>query len=175
MRKPTRREMIVAAAAIIVVLLLLWLHGCVTDNDGAAGRGEATGSGSAKAPAAFTVTGDLQRAISPGDLVPLDLTLQNPNGTAIAIDQLRVTLGRVDAPNAGPGHPCTTADFEVRPLSVGVTLTLSGGGTATLEDLGVAERDWPAVGMVNRPVNQDGCKGASLTLHYEASGTEVAR
>jgi hypothetical protein len=27
------------------------------------------------------------------------------------------------------------------------------------------------VGMLNRSVNQDGCKGASLTLAYTASGT----
>jgi hypothetical protein len=39
----------------------------------------------------------------------------------------------------------------------------------------LADESWPAVGMVDRPVNQDGCKGASVTLRYEASGVEVPR
>ncbi len=107
-------------------------------------------------------------------MVPLDLTLDNTNANDLAIDRITVAVITVDAPRADVEHPCSVADFEVRQLSGGVLLRLAGNSTYTLSGVVPAE-NWPAVGMVNRPVNQDGCKGASLTLGYEASGMEVSR
>jgi hypothetical protein len=49
---------------------------------------------------------------------------------------------------------------------------LDGGTASTLSDLDVPDHDRPAIGMHDRPVNQDGCKAAVITLAYEASGAE---
>ena len=175
MKRPTRRHWIVAAAAVLLALLLLWLHSCDTGCREPGGGGGSTGSGTVTAPAPFTVTGDLTREIRPGALVPLDLTLTNTNPAPIVIDQIAVTVGPIDAPNADADHPCTDADFDVRPLRPGVAVTVPGGSTATLAGLSIPEADWPAVGMLNLPHNQNGCKGATLTLRYEATATEVTR
>ena len=117
----------------------------------------------------------MRRPVSPGELVPIDLTLHNTNDIDLAIDQITVTVVGIAAPRADAEHPCGPADFQVRGLAGGVELRLAGNSTANLSGMNLAEKNWPAVGMLNRPVNQDGCKGASLTLHYEASGAEVPR
>jgi hypothetical protein len=67
------------------------------------------------------------------------------------------------------------ADFDVRQLSGHIAVTLRASREDDLNGMGVARGHWPAVGMLDRPVNQDGCKGAFLTLGYEASGVEVQR
>jgi len=79
----------------------------------------------------------------------------------------------IHAPRADADHPCSAADFQVRELSGGGVLRLAHDSVNTLSGLKLPTANWPAVGMLNRPVNQDGCKGASVTLEYEASGTEL--
>ncbi len=171
-RRPTRREAVLAGAfAMLVAVLLLWFPGC-----GPVGRStDATADGSTRTPLSFTISGDVSRSISPGELVALDLTLDNTNDLDLDIDRITVAVVGIDAPQADVDHPCDAADFEVRHLSGGAVLRLPGNSTRTLSGLELPESDWPAVGMINRPVNQDGCKGASLTLGYEASGMEVPR
>ena len=145
--------------------------------------GTATGGGtdytSSLTNAAFTngvtISGNVSRPVSPGSLELLDLELDNPEDVAIAIDRIAVALVGIDAPRADVDHPCSTADFEVRQLAVGVVLRLAGNSADNLSGLELPSENWPAVGMLNRPVNQDGCKGASLMLGYEASGMEVPR
>jgi hypothetical protein len=171
-RRPTRREAgIAVACAIIFAILLLWIPGCGPT----ARSAEAAGRGSIGARSSFTISGDVSRPISLGELVALDLTLTNSNDVDLAIDRITVTAVRVDAPSADADHPCGAADFEVRHLSGGGVLMLAANTAHSLSELNLARENWPAVGMLNRPVNQDGCKGASLTLGYEASGVEVSR
>jgi hypothetical protein len=172
MRRPTRRQVVIPAVlALLAIVLLLWFHGC-GPVDSLPGY---TGVGWGRASLSFTISGDLRRPVSPGELVPIDLTLHNTNDIDLTIDQITVTVGGIDAPRADADHPCSPADFQVRGLSGGVELKLAGNSTDNLSGMDLPEKNWPAVGMLNRPVNQDGCKGASLTLHYEASGTEVPR
>jgi len=40
----------------------------------------------------------------------------------------------------------------------------------TLTQLGVASRQWPQIQFVGTPEDQDGCKGATLSLSYSGSG-----
>jgi len=172
MRRPTRREAVLAGVfATLVAVLLLWVPGC-----GPVGSStDATSDGSIGTPSTFTIKGGLSRPISPGELAALDLTLDNTNDLDLVIDRITVTVVGIDAPQADADHPCSEADFEVRPFSGGVVLRLAGNTTDNLSGLDLPEENWPAVGMINRPVNQDGCKGASVTLRYEASGVEVPR
>ena len=172
MRGPTRREVVLALVfAVVVVVILIWFRGW-----GAAGRWtDATGAGSLRTPSSFTISGDVRRPISIGEVVPIDLRLDNTSEVDLSIDHLTVVVVSVDAPRADADHPCSAADFEVRQLSSGVVLKIAGNSSENLSGMDLPDENWPAVSMVNRPVNQDGCKGVSLTLRYEASGVEVPR
>jgi len=172
MQGPTRREVVLAVVfALVVVALLIGFRSC-----GPVSRSsDAAGDRSIGSSATFTIRGGVSRAISPGELVALDLTLDNTNDPDLDIDRITVVVVSVDAPRADADHPCSAADFEVRQLSGGVVLRIAGNSSAKLSGMDLPDKNWPAVGMVNRPVNQDGCKGASLTLRYEASGVEVPR
>jgi hypothetical protein len=61
----------------------------------------------------------------------------------------------------------------VRQLPTDVVLRLEANDAQTLSEMDVSPGRRPALGMLDRPVNQDGCKGAFLTLGYQASGVEV--
>ena len=173
MRGPRRRQVVIAVlCALVVAVLLFWVPSC-----GPEGRATGTtGYGSVGAlSSSFTISGDARRPISPGELVPIDLRLDNTSDLDLAIDHITVAVVGVDAPQADADHPCTVADFEVRQLPGGVVLRIAGNSAENLSGMDLPEANWPAVSMVDRSVNQDGCKGASLTLRYEASGVEVPR
>ena len=158
--------------AMIIAVVVTWLPtwpGSHSSTDGD-DRASIEGPGSS-----FTINGDASGAISPGVLLPLDLSLDNTNDFDLSVDRLTVTVSEVDAPRATATRPCGNADFEVRPLAEGVELELGADSASDLSSFGLARENWPAVGMVNSPVNQNGCQGATLTLRYEASGVEVHR
>jgi hypothetical protein len=117
-----------------------------------------------------TISGNTTELISPGVRVPLDLKLTNPHAFALTATGLRVTVQKISAPHADNAHPCTIGDFAVDQPSSGLKITVAAHSTRTLSNLGLPPTSLPHVGMLNRPVNQDGCKGASLTLAYTASG-----
>ena len=119
----------------------------------------------------FTIEGHATEAISPGIQAPIDVKLTNPYDTPLSVTDLRVSVQTVTAPHADHAHPCAIADFSVRQGPTGLKVTIPASTTNTLNSLGITRASWPAVGMLNRPANQDGCKGASLTLAYTASGT----
>jgi len=134
--------------------------------------GHGTGGGVlADSAGSFTIKGDAAGLISPGVMAPLDLLLTNPQGVPMSVTDLSVTVRRVSAPNADDAHPCVVGDFTVEQASRNLEITLPARATSALSRLGVARASLPAVGMLKRSVNQDGCKGASLTLGYAASGT----
>ena len=72
-----------------------------------------------------------------------------------------------------PPIPCIRADFRIRQMPVR-TLAVPSGRITTLFDLGVRRHDWPRLTMLNRPVNQDGCKGALLKLALPGARAAVA-
>jgi hypothetical protein len=119
----------------------------------------------------FTIRGSSTEPISPGVSAPLNLRLRNPHSVPMSLTQLGVTVQKVSAPNADVARPCTIGDFAVDQASSGIEITVAARATSTLSALGLARSSMPQVGMLNRSVNQDGCKGASLTLAYTASGT----
>jgi hypothetical protein len=159
------------AVATIVVLLILWSLEWPRSGRSTGASALDTGSGSVRAPTSFTITGDIARAIAPGDMLPLDLSLANPNDVDLSIDQITVRVHSVDAPRADAEHPCSAADFEVRQLRGDVVLRLEANRAQTLSEMEVPPGRRPALGMLDRPVNQDGCKAATLSLTYSASGT----
>ena len=186
--KRRRLVLLLCLALLIAALMCALFHLLLRPGNTATATGRGTGgAGSADSPTAtgrgtgsarqadpsrsFTIKGDAARLISPGVMAPLDLSLTNPNNVSMSVAGLIVTVQRVSAPNADAAHPCTVGDFTVNQVSRGLKVTVAARGTSALSSLGVARASLPAVGMLKRSVNQDGCKGASLTLGYAASGT----
>jgi hypothetical protein len=103
--------------------------------------------------------------LAPGRAAVLDLVLVNPNAFPITVRSLSVRVRKISAPRADPGHSCSSRDFTVAQFAGG-GLRVHATSTTSLARLGVARARWPRVSMPDRAVNQDGCKGASLTLDY---------
>jgi hypothetical protein len=127
---------------------------------------------SAVAPPAnrpITLAGNLEGILTPGQPLPLNVTLTNPDPVNLYVTGLTVSVSAISAPHADASHPCTVGDFASEQFSGADGLTVPASTTTTLAALGFAPAQWPWVGIVDRPVNQDGCKGASLTLSYSAT------
>ena len=111
------------------------------------------------------IGGTTTKPLRPGGSSRINLGFDNVGSTAVGLRHVRVTITGVRAQQADTDHPCTAADFRVRPMRAG-TILLPGDGTTTLAELATPRWQWPRITMLNRPVNQDGCKGAVLTLDY---------
>lgn len=116
------------------------------------------------------IHGDVVEPLSPGVMVPLDLTFTNSHNVDVSITTLTVVLAGVDAPRSDETHGCTVEDFAVDQAPISMRITLAPRATNTLSDLGLPSEMWPRMGMLNRPINQDGCKGALVSLTYTATG-----
>lgn len=121
--------------------------------------------GQVAAAPSVKISGTTHRLLRPGVSARINLRFANPGPYAITLRHVRVTIRSITAPAADAGHPCTRADFRIRPMRLR-TILLPGRQATNLVRLGVPGWRWPHVKMRNRPVNQDGCKGASLTLNY---------
>jgi hypothetical protein len=169
----TRRKMTVAAGALaLLAAVALLFRGCDTTVTAGTGTGNADTGGS---PQAVLIAGDVVEPISPGVMVPLDLEFTNPHDVDLSITALTVVVHDITAPNSDEAHTCALDDFAVDQAPSDLKITVSAGATNTLSGLGLPSTMWPHMGMHDRPVNQDGCKGASLTLDYTASGTRGDR
>jgi hypothetical protein len=103
--------------------------------------------------------------LAPGLSAFLDLVLTNPNAFPITVRRLMVRVRTISAPRGSLALSCSSRDFTVAQFSGG-GLRLRAASTTSLGHLGVAQALWPRVSMPNRTLDQDGCKGASLTLDY---------
>jgi hypothetical protein len=118
----------------------------------------------------FSVTGNLT-GLEPGQPRPLNLSLSNPNSTSLSVASLNVSIRSVTAPFATTALPCTPADFLVTQFSGSYPVAVPASTTRSLADLGIPSAQWPQVSIVDRPNDQDGCKGATVTLSYGGTGT----
>lgn len=173
-KRTARKRLVLRALFALLIggpvasVLYLWLSPVADINDVGHGNG---GAAQAASSVPFTIHGNATEPISPGVTAPLDLLLTNPQGVPMSVTDLSVIVRGVSAPNADDAHPCAVGDFTVDQASRSLEITLPARATSALSSLGFARASLPAVGMLERSVNQDGCKGASLTLGYAASGT----
>lgn len=141
---------------------------------GAGGRGGGSGSGNGNGHGgtlvAFAVAGNAPGALEPGLESSIDLKITNPNGRSIRVTSVTATLTGLTAPNASGSLPCSLADFDLTQLGGSPTIIVPGNASRTLSDLGIPQSQWPVFSMINTASNQDGCKGAVLSIHYAASG-----
>jgi hypothetical protein len=112
------------------------------------------------------ITGRVQAPLSPGMSSPIALSIRNGSSTTVHTLRVRVKVRKVIAPHATEAHPCTRMDFQIdqmhpQPLTI-------PKGRSDLARMGLAVSSWPTLSMRNRPMNQDGCKGAHLVLAFRA-------
>jgi hypothetical protein len=120
--------------------------------------------------APFQISGNFG-PLWPGTSQAVDLALTNPNDRLISISRLTVSIQQVSAPRASSALPCSAADFSVSQFSGAYPLDVPAHDTVHLSDLGVAAPHGPQLRMLNRPVNQDGCQDATVTLAYAGTAT----
>ena len=119
----------------------------------------------------FVISASPIEPISPGVQVPVDLRLENLNKTTMSVTDVEVIVRDVNAPNSSEQLPCLVEDFNVVQVPDDFDISLPPEATSSLSGLSLPSAKWPQVGLRNTSVNQDGCKGASLTLDFSASGT----
>jgi hypothetical protein len=115
----------------------------------------------------FTISGDAAGSLSPGATRPIDLTLTNPDDKSMSVTNVTVTIRSV-VPLAG--RSCAASDYTVSQYGGPYPVVVPGHGSRSLSQLGVRAQQWPKATFVDRPVNQDGCKGARVELDYIGSG-----
>jgi hypothetical protein len=120
---------------------------------------------------AFAIGGGVSRALTPGSKVAINVAFTNPYAFTLAIMGFRVNVRGIAAPRASAAYPCTGRDFALRPFSGRYGFRLAPRSRNTLGSLGFPSTQWPQLGMIDRPVNQDGCMRATVILGY----TDIAR
>jgi hypothetical protein len=181
MKHAVRQHFVIGCVLAVVGGVVVWTmfvcntFACIPNaHDRAGGDEGSSGSGSNTTKLVdqshFVISGSPTKPMSPGVQVPVDLHLQNTNETTMSVTDLEVVVRAVDAPNATTQLPCLVEDFTVAQVPDDLDLTLPPEATSSLSGLSVTTTEWPHVGMLNTSVNQDGCKGATLTLDFSASG-----
>jgi len=136
------------------------------------GGGHGSGSGSVDQPSpSYSISGTLAQQLRPGDTYPLDLALTNLGGVAMTVIDLHVTISHVTAPNATPSRPCSVTDFAAAQVASGFALDLGPAESTSFSARSIPSSQWPQISMLNTAANQDGCKGATLTLSFTGSST----
>ncbi|HEX3172802.1 MAG TPA: hypothetical protein VHQ43_01115 [Solirubrobacterales bacterium] len=143
-----------------------------SESDAGPADGSPSPAPTVTAPKAFTIDGALPNPLTPGTAASLDLTLVNRESADLSISSLNVQVASVNGPQSDLAHPCSANDFSVEQFSGAPGFTLAASSTASLDELGFTPEEWPEVTMLNLPVNQDGCKQASLTLAFVGAATE---
>jgi hypothetical protein len=111
------------------------------------------------------IVGTIAGVLAPGRTFPISMTFRNPGPTPVTLRRVRVWIGHLTAPQADDAHPCTRLDFELHQLR-GYRVRVPAHSLVDLASLGIPAASRPTLGMRNRPLNQDGCKGADVRLVF---------
>ncbi len=134
--------------------------------------GAATGTGTANAPLPrFSLAGNATAPLEPGVPEAIDLRITNPNPAPLVVTNLSASVRAVSAPGASSLLPCTIRDFSVQRYFGPLPLIVPASSTRSLAGLGVPPAQWPQISIVDRPTDQDGCQGATVTLAYGGVAT----
>lgn len=117
------------------------------------------------------ISGSVPGLLEPGSTLPVALTITNPSDSALTVTGLTIGIGPIQAPHATVLRGCTAADFVVSQFTGQYGFVIAAGATRSLAELGIPADEWPQLTMINRAVNQNGCKQASVTLEFTASGS----
>jgi hypothetical protein len=112
----------------------------------------------------FTVTGGASGPLAPGITRALTIALVNPNNVAITVTALSASIAPGSSKSGCDGP--SNLQLTQSNLSASNTLTIPANGQVALPSSAVSA---PQVQMLDLPVNQDVCKGASFTFTYSGS------
>lgn len=120
----------------------------------------------------YTISGSVSSALYPGGAAqPINVAFSSTNvgngGSGVNGVQVSSLVVAITSVTGGSNVPnvCTAADFALTQFS-GAYPFYVPQGASSLSSLGFASGTWPKLTLINRPVNQDGCKGASINLSY---------
>ncbi|WP_163161601.1 hypothetical protein [Arthrobacter sp. Alg241-R88] len=125
----------------------------------------ATGTGSATTKAGTTTGFEITGTATGGELSPggptqkVTFTVKNPGTGVQKVSKVDVKVANTDGTTWTSSTGCKTADFAIADYDF-TAKELEPGGTAT---------GTVTLQMVNSAENQDGCKGATVPLHFAAS------
>jgi hypothetical protein len=125
-----------------------------TGNTTSAGKGNANSNGSGNPGHPINVSGTVTGVLTPGATATLHVTVQNPNNQDLTLTQVAATLGTPS--KAG----CPSSWFRASGFSG--TQTIKKNSTTTVNLL---------LSMLNKPVNQDACKSATVPVSFTATAT----
>jgi len=118
----------------------------------------------------YTITGNVATPLWPGSAAqPINLVFNNPNSGGIPdgdvrVSSLTVSIASVTGPNITPARPCDASDFALTQFTGGQFFVHPG--MTTLSSYFASSTVWPSIRLINKPSNQDGCKGATVNLNY---------
>ncbi|HLY49821.1 MAG TPA: hypothetical protein VKR21_11565 [Solirubrobacteraceae bacterium] len=135
------------------------------------GGGSRSGGTTAIALPDYQLAADAVDPLWPAVPRALDLRITNPNSAPLRLTSLTAQIVNIVAPRATPILPCSPADFMVQQYSGPYPVVVPASSTVSLHDLGVPSSAWPQVAIVDLPVDQDGCQGATVTLAYSGQAT----
>lgn len=116
------------------------------------GSGTGSGEGEVGTSGAVTLTGTVAPGISPGTSEAVSFTAANPSDSPVYVTSVHLVSVAADAEHAA----CETDDFSM--VNVSQNHQVPAGATAeALPNNG-------SLVYANTGVNQDACKGATLTL-----------
>jgi hypothetical protein len=121
--------------------------------------------------AGFMIAGEVSQQLIPGRVVRVNLRLTNATRVDLAVTRLAVKVTAIT--KGGRTSTCLPTDFVVRPATFATALPLDARTTGSLRGLGLHQSRWPRIGLLNLPVNQDDCKGVTLTLSFVGSARPV--
>jgi hypothetical protein len=114
----------------------------------------------------FEIRGDLAQRLYPGTGAPLDLVLTNPNRFDLRVAALSVSIGA----GTSRGRCSGDANYTVRQYRGTYPLLLAPGATR-LSALVANTSLLPRIAMHDLSTNQDGCRGAVVSLKYRGAAT----
>lgn len=115
----------------------------------------------------FPISGNVDQLFAPGVTQPLNLVIGNPYNFAIRVTSVTITVGDT---TDRPGCAGTTNLTVTQGLAVPVDVPRNA--TRSLQQLGLAQADWPTLTMPNLATNQDACKNAAFSLAYTGEATK---
>ncbi len=114
--------------------------------------------------------GDVTDPLVPGVARPIHVVVTNAFAGPVDVTAITATVTAVAPVDGGA---CSTADFTTMPATLSTPLRIPADTSATLLALGLPRGSWPAAMLVDRAVNQDGCKGALVALRFDVQGRDT--
>jgi hypothetical protein len=115
-----------------------------------------SGSGSGKVAASngtLTLHGEITGELTPGGSSPVAFTADNPNSSSEQVGTVHAVVS-IDKAHAEEG--CKASDFTINDVVESQVIAAKGSGVSLAHD--------GSISMADTEANQDGCKGATISL-----------